>query len=118
MKATVKKLVVELNGKDIELTMAQARELFVALGELFQEKTRDVFIPQPYPVRPYRWPWREPYWLCSSGAVTERLYTLAEIEALAKQWRDENEVTNDAQWIVSHLITWLARREKECGNNG
>lgn len=66
-RTTIKKMVIELNGAEIELTMAQARELYAALGELFQEKTRDVFIPQPYPVRPYRWPWREPYWLCASG---------------------------------------------------
>jgi len=58
-------MVIELNGKDIELTMAQAKELHAALNELFEEKVREV----PYPVyrQPYVWPWRQPYWLCSSG---------------------------------------------------
>lgn len=46
----------------------------------------------------------------------ERRYTLAEIEQLAIQWRDENEATTDAQWIVSHLIAWLKKREREVGN--
>lgn len=65
-KTAIKKMVIELNGKDIELTMEQARELHAALNELFEEKERVV----PYPVyrRPYVWPWREPYWLYSSGA--------------------------------------------------
>lgn len=66
MKATVKKLVIELNGKDVELTMAQARELYNALSELFEAKREVVTVP--YPVRPYRWPWREPYWVCESGS--------------------------------------------------
>lgn len=64
-KTTVKKLVIELNGKDVELTMAQARELHAALAEIFEEKVREVTIPIYR--RPYVWPYREPYWLCSSG---------------------------------------------------
>ena len=43
----------------------------------------------------------------------ERLYTLAELETLAKEWRDENEATVDAQWTVSHLFAWLKKRERE-----
>lgn len=63
-KTAIKKLVIELDGKDVELTMAQAKELHAALNEIFEEKVREV----AYPVyRPYRWPWREPYWLCASG---------------------------------------------------
>lgn len=64
-KTYVKKMIVELNGKDIELTMAQARELYDALSEIFEEKVREV----PYHVyrRPYIWPRPEPFWLCSSG---------------------------------------------------
>lgn len=65
MRTTIKKLVIELNEKDVELTMPQAKELYAALSELFQEKERVVSVP--YPVRPYRWPWREPYWVCESG---------------------------------------------------
>ena len=68
-KTAIKKMIIELNGKDVELTMEQARELKAALDELFGEKVREVRIPEPYPVyrRPYIWPWREPYWLCASG---------------------------------------------------
>mgnify|MGYP003288971545 CR=1 FL=1 len=64
-KTAVKKLVIELNGKDVELTMAQARELHAALNELFEERVREV----SYPIyrRPYVWPWAKPYWLCQSG---------------------------------------------------
>lgn len=39
-------------------------------------------------------------------------YTLAELIELAKQWRDENGATTDAQWVVSHLFQWLAKREQ------
>lgn len=69
-KTSVKKLVIELNGKDVELTMAQARELFDALGEIFEEKVRTVRIPDPYPVypRPYRWPWAVPMWHMQCGS--------------------------------------------------
>ena len=63
-KTSIKKMIIELNGKDVELTMAQARELHAALSEIFEEKVREVALPI---YRPYRWPWREPYWLCSSG---------------------------------------------------
>ena len=68
-KTPIKKVVIELNGTDIELTTTQARELQSALNELFGEKVREVRIPEIYPVypRPYRWPWREPFWKCSGG---------------------------------------------------
>lgn len=63
--ASVKKIIIELNGKDVELTMAQARELHSALSEIFGERVREVITPI-YP-RPYRWPWYQPSWICSSG---------------------------------------------------
>lgn len=44
-------------------------------------------------------------------------YTLKEIEVLAKEWRDANHVPNDIQLAVSHLLAWLARRERE-GRDG
>lgn len=69
MSKTIKKIVIELNGKDIELTMAQARELYSALGEIFGERIREVRIPEPYPVyrRPYIWPRPEPFWKMQCG---------------------------------------------------
>lgn len=79
MKQTkIKKLVIELGGKDVELTLAQAKELQAALNELFEERVvqKVKLVPQPFPVpdpypiyprpwRPYR-PWHEP-WITWSG---------------------------------------------------
>ena len=69
-KTSVKKLVIELDGKDVELTMEQARELHASLSELFDEKVREIRVPDPFPVyrRPYIWPWREPIWISRSGS--------------------------------------------------
>lgn len=69
-KTAIKKMIIELNGTDVELTMAQARELYASLGELFDEKVREIRIPEPYPVyrRPYIWPWREPIWISRQGS--------------------------------------------------
>lgn len=84
MKQTrVKRLVIELSGKDVELTIGQARELHAALNELFEEKVREVIkdrpypvpqpypVPDPYPVIPWRGPWvwprRGPVWQTNSG---------------------------------------------------
>lgn len=43
-----------------------------------------------------------------------RLYTLARLEQLAKQWRDELGLTSEdgAPWAVSHLLAWLKKREE------
>lgn len=64
-KTAIKKMIIELNGKDVELTIAQAKELHAALNELFEEKERVV----PYPVyrRPYVWPYRDPFWVSRQG---------------------------------------------------
>lgn len=82
MKSTrVKKLVIELSGKDVELSIEQAKELQAALNELFEEKVKVVekerLVPQPYPVPspypvyppPYRpWhPWGREPWITWSG---------------------------------------------------
>lgn len=45
--------------------------------------------------------------------IPPRRYTLEQVETLAKEWAVENEATNDARWIVSGLIAWLAKRERE-----
>ena len=40
-------------------------------------------------------------------------YTLVELMELAKQWRDEEDgIDSHAQWAVSSLLAWLARREQ------
>lgn len=68
-KTTIKKMVIELNGKDVELTMTQARELHAALNELFEEKVREIRLPDSHPIypRPWRWPYPRPFWVASSG---------------------------------------------------
>lgn len=80
-KTVIKRMVIELDGKDVELTMDQARELQAALNELFGEKVREIVKPMPYPVpepypvtpfipwrrRPY-WPRPEPFWISRSGS--------------------------------------------------
>lgn len=48
----------------------------------------------------------------SHDDVERQRYTLDEIERLARRWRDENEATNDAQWIVTHLLAWLRKQER------
>jgi len=54
----VKKLIIELSGKDVELSIAEAKELYDALGQLFEEKVRERIIREPYiaPIWPRR-PW-------------------------------------------------------------
>lgn len=66
-ESKVKKIIIELSGKEVTLTLAQAKELQASLNELFEERVKVVkekeYIPQPYPVpQPYIYPrpWR-PY---------------------------------------------------------
>ena len=59
------KLVFEINGKEIELTMEEARELRDQIDGLFSKpvESSPVIIPYPYyPVPDYRRPWIEPYY--------------------------------------------------------
>lgn len=66
----VKKLVIELNGAEVELTMAQARELRAALNEIFGEDVRREVVREPIVIpyrEPWTWPYRRPYWLAASG---------------------------------------------------
>lgn len=89
MKNTkIKKIIIELNGKDVELTIEQAMELQMALNELFEKKVRiqKEYIPQPYPVpqpyvapfipyvpaRPWH-PWKQDPWI--TWADDTPLYT-------------------------------------------
>ena len=66
----IKKLVLELDGKKVELSMSQARELFKSLEELFGQKIIREYQPYtaPYiPMVPYRGP--KPYIWCSSNGT-------------------------------------------------
>ena len=68
----IKKIVLEINGKEIELSIDEAKELQEMLGDLFGEQ-KYINVPQPYPVaqpypvyptppiypQPYYTPWRQ-----------------------------------------------------------
>lgn len=49
------------------------------------------------------------------SAVTEKLYTLDEIKTLAREFLQQSPLTDKLtpELILSSLIAWLARREKE-----
>lgn len=79
MSAKLDKLILDLNGKKIELTLAEAKQLKMALGEILGEDkvvTVPYPVPQPYPVyeRPWRWIYHEPRWAdgtsCSTPVIT------------------------------------------------
>lgn len=53
-KIEISKVTLKVGGKDIELTLEQARELKDVLGELFPEKTVPFTTPiQPILIEPY-----------------------------------------------------------------
>lgn len=56
----VKKIVMELNGKEISLTLEEAEKFYKALGELFKEKvvTKEVEVVREF-VYP-RWYYTQP----------------------------------------------------------
>jgi hypothetical protein len=55
--AEVTKIVLDIDGKEIELTPEDAKALYFALKELVGEK-EVITVPSPYPVYPYKNPWR------------------------------------------------------------
>ena len=57
--AEVTKIILNIDGKEIELSPKDAKSLYIALKELVGEK-EVITIPQPYPVYPYQNPYR--YW--------------------------------------------------------
>jgi len=59
MKNIIKKVVLDLDGKEVELTLEQAKKLHELLNELCGEKKTEYV---PYPVRYYYWSWNRPYW--------------------------------------------------------
>jgi hypothetical protein len=70
MKAEIKKIVLDLGGKEISLSLKQAKQLNTILGELFDVKSVTAF-PYPTPIiiersRPY-WTYKPYIW--TSGDV-------------------------------------------------
>ena len=61
MSSQIKKIVLDLDGKEVELTLRQAKKLYVLLSELCgaqEYKKEPIYIPVPF--RPWRWD--NPYW--------------------------------------------------------
>ena len=71
MKAEIKKIVLGLGKKDIELTVDQAKKLHGLLDEMFGKKNIYDIRPYPYPIvieraRPY-WIDTTPQWTCDDA---------------------------------------------------
>ena len=58
MSTEVKKIVIQMGKKDVELTLDEAKELRNALDDLFPMKSGPIIVPV-YPSWPYRYwePW-------------------------------------------------------------
>ena len=68
-KAKIEKLVLDLNGKEVALTIEQAKQLFSALDELFGKKETVVKHNHDYHLRQYPWTWSQvtPSWTSQGG---------------------------------------------------
>jgi len=72
-KAEIKKVVLQLDDKEIELSVEQAKKLKSLLNELFGKEKETIFIdryvPNPYPVYPQPYYWRWDSQIYSAGAT-------------------------------------------------
>jgi hypothetical protein len=68
-KVEIKKLVLELDGKEISLSIDSAEKLYKALDELFNKNviTTPTFVPVPYYTRPWYWGYSDHIY-CGSNA--------------------------------------------------
>ncbi len=74
-KTLLKKIVLDVEGKEIVLTPEQAKKLHEALDELFGMKEKKEYVPypyNPYPWYPYRlrWEYSRPYITYTGGGTT------------------------------------------------
>ena len=70
-KAEIKKIVLDLGGKEVELSVDQAKKLYDLLGEMYGEK---VVVMPSCPIiiersRPY-WTWEGPIWTSDGYQIT------------------------------------------------
>lgn len=70
MKAEIKKIIFNVNGKTLELTTGEAKELKQILSDLFGEakvvhEYHNIYNNPTYP--PY-YPYRGPYWYSASSS--------------------------------------------------
>ena len=69
-KVEIKRIVIEMGGKEVELSIDDARKLLAALKDVFNEQPQKEYVPypQPYPqpyispLRPYTYPWGTITW--------------------------------------------------------
>lgn len=65
----IKKLVINIEGKEIPLDIDKAKKLYESLKELFDRKI--VYEPNPYPIR--RWEYPHDRTWCSSDKLEIKL---------------------------------------------
>lgn len=61
-KSKIKRLVIEMRGRTVELSMAEAKELFESLEEVFGKEVIHQWSYKPY------WDWYRPYY----GSLSSR----------------------------------------------
>lgn len=54
-KTEIKKIVIDIDGREISLPVDKAKKLYEVLGELFEERIKEVHRDNYYPYR--RWWW-------------------------------------------------------------
>ena len=70
----VKALIVRMSGKDVRLTLGEAKRLYDALGEIFDRPIVTVESPRPWPYPVYPRPYM---WWSACGNTTGDSYTLS-----------------------------------------
>lgn len=65
MNEVIKKLVLQLGDKEVELTLDEAKKLHEALNEMFEQKV--VTVERHHYGYPWRW---TPYWYSDTYTVT------------------------------------------------
>jgi len=67
--AQIKKIVIEIDDKEIELTLEQAKGLYDKLKELVGDR-ESIYIPYPVypPYDPHPIPWVAPWTWCSTNS--------------------------------------------------
>lgn len=67
-KIEIKRIVIKLRDKEINLTVDEAKELQSVLGNMFGAKTTEwVTVPYPYYVPYNPWPYRYDHWYVTYG---------------------------------------------------
>jgi hypothetical protein len=76
-KNEIKKIVLDIDGKEISLNVAQAKKFYRLLDELFGDK--NTYIYPTYPSTPWRWPYRDDVYYSTSGDNVTYNNTTAEL---------------------------------------